>query len=147
MVFLYNIIFCIYLHACYSFRGAFKTPIRINHKVVELQSQTTTQEERESFANESNNKFDDTIDVVNGTIPTFETYNETIVEESPELALAKAIVMHELKLANKLNELEDTLRAERLSLLRVKDRISESGKSAYFIVQAQVNDFLVYMHD
>ena len=42
-----------------------------------------------------------------------------------------------------LQSLEITLRSERLMLANLKDKISESGKPGYFIVQAQVNEFVV----
>ena len=39
--------------------------------------------------------------------------------------------------------LEVTLRSERLLLSNLRNKVSESGKGGYFIVQAQVNEFLV----
>jgi hypothetical protein len=46
-------------------------------------------------------------------------------------------------LTNEIEYLENNIASERISLLRTKDRISESGKSGYFIIQAQVADFMV----
>ena len=41
-----------------------------------------------------------------------------------------------------MTELENILRSERLLLARTKDKISESGKNGYFIIQAQVANYL-----
>lgn len=48
---------------------------------------------------------------------------------------------YEMKLAGQLASLESTLKSERVNLLRQKDKLSESGKNGFFMVQAQVNEF------
>lgn len=53
----------------------------------------------------------------------------------------QAIANYEQKLAKDLENLERKLRTERQSLSKLRDKISESGKNGYFIVQAQVNEF------
>lgn len=67
--------------------------------------------------------------------------NSTYEEEVDPLA--KAIADYENSLSNQVTSLESLLRTEKNNLIRWKDRISETGKNGYFIVQAQVNDFSV----
>ena len=55
----------------------------------------------------------------------------------------QAVALKEEKLMQELQSLESELRAERATLTRLKDKMSESGKNGYFIVQAQVNDYAV----
>jgi molecular chaperone GrpE (heat shock protein) len=65
-------------------------------------------------------------------------------EEKEEVAHdphAEAIKALEKELQSELTSLEAVLKAERLSLSRTRDRVSESGKNGFFIVQAQVADF------
>ena len=47
----------------------------------------------------------------------------------------------ETSLRSEVSTLESMLKSERTSLLKTKDRVSESGKNGYFIVQAQVAEF------
>ena len=61
---------------------------------------------------------------------------------APVDPLQAAILLKEAELSRKLKDLEIYLRSERSSLSRTKDRVSESGKNGYFIVQAQVAEFL-----
>ena len=68
--------------------------------------------------------------------------NSTYEEEEVD-PLAKAVADYENSLSNQVISLENLLRTEKNNLLRWKDRISETGKNGYFIVQAQVNDFSV----
>jgi len=68
--------------------------------------------------------------------------NSTYEEEEVD-PLAKAVADYENSLSNQVISLETLLRTEKNNLLRWKDRISETGKNGYFIVQAQVNDFSV----
>lgn len=49
----------------------------------------------------------------------------------------------EERLAKELQAWEENLVSERLSLLRARDKMFDSGKNAYYSVQAQVNDFMV----
>jgi hypothetical protein len=66
--------------------------------------------------------------------------NETIVDPYAEVIKAK-----EVELNSKIAELENLISFERISLMRLKDKVSESGKSGYFMIQAQVADFLVVL--
>ncbi|KAJ1416961.1 hypothetical protein B484DRAFT_454125 [Ochromonadaceae sp. CCMP2298] len=54
----------------------------------------------------------------------------------------EAIREREMALAAELSLLDGQLRTERKSLTTLRDKISESGKNGYFIVQAQVSDFM-----
>jgi len=59
-------------------------------------------------------------------------------EESELSETERAIKNREDELRKELKELEDALRHERRELLRTKDKVSESGKTGFFMVQAQV---------
>lgn len=63
-----------------------------------------------------------------------------VEEEDPT---AKLIAEMESKLTLELELLQDSLVVERKNIARTKDKISESGKNGFFIVQAQVNNFQV----
>lgn len=65
--------------------------------------------------------------------------NVTSIEEDPVM---KQIKEMELKLSAEVSQLEMQLRSERQNAARIKDQISESGKNGYFIIQAQVAEFL-----
>jgi hypothetical protein len=54
-----------------------------------------------------------------------------------------AVEQQEEGLKEELSSIDETLRNQRLRLAKLRDRISESGKNGFFIVQAQVNDFAV----
>lgn len=60
--------------------------------------------------------------------------------EDPETAARKKI---EQQLRYELSKAEGLLRNERIQLSKTRDKISESGKNGFFLVKAQVNDFLV----
>lgn len=70
--------------------------------------------------------------------------------ESPEASLsddaidpmAILIKKKEEELSAQVKALETELRNERNALIRLRDRMSESGKNGYFIQQAKVADFL-----
>ena len=49
----------------------------------------------------------------------------------------------EERLAKELQAWEENLVSERMLLLKVRDKAFDSGKNAYYSVQAQVNDFMV----
>ena len=65
--------------------------------------------------------------------------DSTALEEDPQQQQVKEL---ELKLASQVADLESALRSERANLARVKDQVSEAGKNGFFIVQAQVAEFL-----
>ena len=69
-------------------------------------------------------------------------------EENGEIAQAPALSPYEQAvkdletgLRKELTDAEVRLKTERTALLRTKDKVSESGKNGYFIVQAQVAEF------
>ena len=64
------------------------------------------------------------------------------VEEVAEDPAVKAQRELEAKLSAEVAQLETQLRNERLGLAKLRDQVSESGKNGYFIVQAQVAEFL-----
>lgn len=63
--------------------------------------------------------------------------------EDPETAARKKI---EQQLRSDLSKAEGLLRNERVQLSKTRDEISESGKNGFFLVKAQVNDFLVLLY-
>jgi hypothetical protein len=68
--------------------------------------------------------------------------NSSPPESFPD-PVAKAIADREAALKEEVLNLESALRTERTKLVKLRDKISESGKNGFFIVQAQVNDFAV----
>lgn len=68
---------------------------------------------------------------------------EAEAEPEPEpTPLEKAIKEREEELTKQLADLEGKLRTERVNTMKVKDKLSESGKTGFFMVQAQVAEFL-----
>ena len=64
------------------------------------------------------------------------------VAEVKELSpYEQAVKDLETSLKSEVSSLEVLLKNERTNLLKTKDRVSESGKNGYFIVQAQVAEF------
>jgi hypothetical protein len=72
-----------------------------------------------------------------------EKEKEGAEEEEKKSSFEMAIEEKEKELKKQIEETEKLLRKERVSNMRVKDKISESGKTGFFIVQAQVAEFLV----
>jgi molecular chaperone GrpE (heat shock protein) len=67
---------------------------------------------------------------------------EGVAEEPPALSpYEQAVKDLENTLRQELSTAEAQLKTERTALLRTKDKVSESGKNGYFIVQAQVAEF------
>jgi len=87
---------------------------------------------------EENNRFNDTSIHVDDISNVIETNATQEVDQRTQM-----IKDYESELHTELASLENLLRTERLNLARVKDKVSESGKSGFFMVQAKVNDFLV----
>lgn len=129
-----------------------------SHRVVRYSTLFMVNADTDSDGNESETQTDETdlesdsaeednvniADIENMIEEMEKTTNSTIIEEdSEENRRAAAVKAYELKLQKEIVDLENILRAERLNLARVKDRVSESGKSGFFMVQAQVNDFQV----
>lgn len=69
-----------------------------------------------------------------------------VVDQVPEDPQSNIIKLKEDTLKNQISQLESRIAFERAALLKTKDKVSESGKTGFFIVQAQVNDFLVCRH-
>lgn len=98
--------------------------------------QSTASEQNDEQPQEKDTDFTEKVD------ESIET--EAKVEEAVVLSpLEEAILQKESELRSTLQSLENALKSERLRLGKVKDRKSESGKLGFFMVQAQVNDFLV----
>lgn len=70
-----------------------------------------------------------------------EKVEDDATEEKIDLE-AQAIEKYEKVLKQQVELFENTLRSERISASKARDKLSESGKAGYFMVQAQVNDFL-----
>lgn len=71
------------------------------------------------------------------TTTVAEADNSTITIDPIEVAIKD----RENELKVKIERLESTLRSEKAKLLKLKDRVSESGKMGFYMVQAQVHDF------
>lgn len=81
------------------------------------------------------------VEVVTANLNSTETTAANSTEPvDPKAEILKAKIS---ALLAQEKQLESAIAAERVNLLRTKDRISESGKTGYFIVQAQVAEFLV----
>ena len=60
--------------------------------------------------------------------------SEEAEEEEPEKSpLEKAIIEKEADLARELADIEGKLRTERLRTMKTKDKLSESGKTGFFL--------------
>lgn len=55
----------------------------------------------------------------------------------------EAIAKLEKELTNELESLEQILSSKRISLNQARNRLMESGPRGYYLIQAQVNEFLV----
>ena len=71
-----------------------------------------------------------------------ENGEENEVEEEPTDPELIALIEQEKEVKAAFKKLEDELRSERFALRKTKDKLSESGKTGFFIIQAQVNEFL-----
>lgn len=99
-----------------------------------------TEVDTEDEVDSTNEEVLDQVEVVStNTTDASNTTNST-VEVDPKAEIIKAKIS---ALTAQEIQLESAIAAERVNLLRTKDRISESGKTGYFIVQAQVAEFLV----
>ena len=79
-----------------------------------------------------------------GSSPSSEVNATSAVVEDPMAAEIKA---KEVELANVVARLEATLKDERLRLSSARDKLSETGKTGFFMVQAQVAEFMVCTHN
>lgn len=84
----------------------------------------------------------ETVDDLNITDATNQT--EVVSTNATEVdPIALAITEEENRLRKKVQELESVLKSERLRSVKIRDKISEGGKTGFFIVQAQVAEFNV----
>lgn len=94
-----------------------------------------------------------TVDQVNNHIQSDPANARQLSEEPEPVAQAsidhvsQAIADYEKVLTEELQQLETMLRSERAALTKLRDKVSESGKNGFFIVQAQVNDFTVRLNN
>lgn len=70
-----------------------------------------------------------------------------VLDEAPSESIedpqAQLIKLKVDAIKNQISQIESRIAFEKTGLLKAKDKVSESGKTGFFIVQAQVNDFLV----
>ena len=92
---------------------------------------------------DSNNIIVDDISNVNmeNSTNNITVSNDTIVCDP----IAEAIKKKEQELDAKILSLESIHRTKLHNLQRIKEKISESGKTGFFMIQAQVADFQVYI--
>ena len=72
-----------------------------------------------------------------------EVVDEVSSETSDVDPQAQLIKLKLDEIKNQISQMETRIAFEKTGLLKAKDKVSESGKTGFFIVQAQVNDFLV----
>lgn len=96
-----------------------------------------SQQPQSSVTEDKNERLEETLQ--EGTEPVALQGNTTAPVDPKEEARKEL----EAKLQIELTKLEETLRTKRLSLNRAKNRLSESGARGYYLVQAQVNEYLV----
>lgn len=54
-----------------------------------------------------------------------------------------AVIKLEMELQEKVSNLQEMVRRERVAEGKLRDKISESGKMGFYMIQAQVTDFQV----
>lgn len=81
----------------------------------------------------------ETMDILESEVVDMDDPEESeVVESDPHEFAIKAL---ESQIKSEILVLETKLKTERVALSKVKDRVSESGKNGYFIVQAKVAEF------
>jgi len=112
---------------------------------VRFMSTTDETEANESGSGSESETYNDVEVVTNTTATTSSNDSTTTTTNTTEPVDPKAEILKAKisALIAQENQLESAIAAERVNLLRTKDKISESGKTGYFIVQAQVAEFLV----
>ena len=68
-------------------------------------------------------------------------YNTTEITDTPLDPKEQLIKIKEDMLNSQIKQIESFITNERSNIIRLKDKISESGKTGFFIVQAQVAEF------
>ena len=91
--------------------------------------------EAASKAESTESDTDDATDISSNTVPP--NINATAIDPREQ-----AIKDIEKKLQLEVETLENILKSERQLLSKTRDKLTESGKTGFFMVQAQVNEFL-----
>lgn len=117
----------------------------VRHIPLELRFSDTDEVEDSSAAEETETTSEQEIDGGSDTtqLPSQSESDEKASETVPEDPKLIAIKDLEIKLRDELSSAESLLRAERIQLSKSKESAFERGKNGYFMVQAQVNDFVV----
>lgn len=102
--------------------------------IVEIKYPTSTS--RNCIENDVDTPVPQIVDMLENS--TFDDVNATNTVDPVEEAIRQQT--QELNL--QVSELEAKIRTERILLTKSKDKLAESGKNGFFMVQAQVNDFL-----
>lgn len=111
--------------------------VRFMSMTDEAEDSTTTETD---IGDDGEEILDDVEVVATNLNATDSTTTNTTEPIDPKAEILKAKIS---ALTAQERQLENAIATERLNLLRVKDKVSESGKTGYFIVQAQVAEFLV----
>jgi len=72
-----------------------------------------------------------------------ELASENPSDGEPVLLVDVSLEEKQAALTKELHEWENKLRLERINLNNLEDKLSESGKNGYYLVQAQLQDFRV----
>lgn len=72
-----------------------------------------------------------------------ELASENPPDGEPVLLADVSLEEKQAELTKELHEWENKLRLERIKLNNLEDKLSESGKNGYYLVQAQLQDFRV----
>lgn len=104
-----------------------------------------SEESTEIVATDESEFEDDSVEVVDDIVNFLQNATDTPANDEtavidPKLEAVKDKINF---LNNQIVHLEHQVSSERLHLLRIKDKVSESGKTGFFMVQAQVADFMV----
>lgn len=125
-----------YIAGIRSWAGCSRTELRFSDTNENEESHTS--DNTETSSEPENNDGSDTTQLSGET-----ELDERLAESIPKDPKMVAIKELEMKLREELNSAESLLRAERIQLSKTKESVFESGKNGYFMVQAQVNDFVV----
>ena len=84
-------------------------------------------------------------DILDDSLLSKDLLNATVINDAVKVLspLELKIQAKEAELRKVLSNLENEVAFQRRSLSTAKDKVSESGKTGFFIVQAQVAEFLV----
>ena len=110
----------------------------INVEQEEVKNRTESSEVDSNEINENEAIMDDEVAKLLEDLEASK-FNATEVIDPIKLAIEQK----ENELQSQLNILEQTLRSERLIQSNLKDKLSESGKMGFYMIQAKVTDFQV----